>query len=177
MNFLQLYTNFKAIRRPGKSGPAVFAFSDPRPPLRDFTQNIDARAKPSLHKPIAGLTSRGFGKTDVFGASPVASALDQRTERDPSTPSVTLSRCSNSANQFFCSLKLRSCRTRAVQGKTTLEHLAAGQKAQTGGCCRSTESVIVVYRSSWRKIFCQKTSYQQKAKKGETRKSSEQQST
>jgi len=91
VNFLQLYTNFKAIRRPGKSGPAVFAFSDPRPPLRDFTQNIDARAKPSLHKPIAGLTSRGFGKTDVFGASPVASALDQRTGRDPSASGFTLS--------------------------------------------------------------------------------------
>ena len=168
----------QAIRKPGKSSPAVFAFYDPRPLLRDFTKNIDAKAKPSLHKPITGLTSRGFCPTDVFGASPVASALDQRTGRDPGTPSFTLacrSHTQTEKRRFFCKLKLRSCRMRSAEGKTTLEHRIAYDEAQTRGCYRLTEFEIVVPRSSWRKIFCQKTSDQQKAEKGKTGKSFEQQ--
>jgi hypothetical protein len=179
MILLQFYTSFQAIRRPGKSGPAVFTFYDPRPPLRDFTKNIDSKAKPSLHKPTTGLTSRGFCETDVFGASPVASALDQRTGREPSTPSFTLScrvQIQTDRRGFSCKLKLRSCRMRSERGKTTLEYQNAHEKSQTGGCPRSTKFVIVVPGSSWRKIFCKQTSYQQKAEKGETRKSFEQRS-
>ena len=41
MVLLQSRTRFKAIRTPGKGGPAVFAFYDPRPPLRDFTKEMD----------------------------------------------------------------------------------------------------------------------------------------
>ena len=167
----------KAIRRPGKSSPAVFAFSDPKPLLRDFTKNIGAKAKPSLHKPIPGLTSRGFCPTDVFGASPVASALDQRTGRDPGTPTFTLAcrlHTHTEERRFFCKLKLRSCRMRSAEGKTTLERQNAREKAQTEGCRRSTEFEIVVPRSSCRRIFCQKTSYQQ-AEKGKTGKIFEQQ--
>jgi hypothetical protein len=172
MVLLQFYTNFKAIRKPSKSGPAVFAFYDPRPPLRDFTKNIDAKAKPSLHKPTTGLASRGFYETDVFGASPVASALDRRTGRDPGTPSFTLScRLQTQAErtEFFCHLQLCSCRTRSAEGKTTLENQNARQKAETSGCRRSTEFVIVVPRSSWRKIFSKKRATSTKAEKGETR--------
>jgi hypothetical protein len=173
MVLLQFYTNFKAIRKPSKSGPAVFAFYDPRPPLRDLTKNIDAKAKPSLHKPTTGLASRGFYETDVFGASPVASALDRRTGRDPGTPSFTLScRLQTQAErtEFFCKLQLCSCRTRSAEGKTTLEYQNARQKAQTSGCRRSTEFVIVVPRSSWRrKIFSKKRATSTKAEKGETR--------
>ena len=168
----------KAIRKPGKNSPGVFAFSDPRPLLRDFTKNIDAKAKPSLYKPIPGLASRGFCPTDVFGASPVASALDQRTGRDPGTPSFTLACWSHTQTEerrFFGKLELRSCRMRSAEGKTTLERQNAREKAPTEGCCRSTEFEIVVPSSSWRKIFCQKKSYQQKAEKGKTGKSFEQQ--
>jgi hypothetical protein len=40
-------TRTQAIRKPGKSGPAVFAFCDPGPSLRDFTKkNLLERQNP-----------------------------------------------------------------------------------------------------------------------------------
>src|SRR5437660_9316066 len=63
MVLLQLPTRFKAIRKPGKAGPAVFAFCDPGPPLRGFTKNIDAKAKPSASiSPSLDLHAEGFAK-------------------------------------------------------------------------------------------------------------------
>src|SRR5207302_8485821 len=63
MVLLQLPTRFKAIRKPGKSGPAVFAFWDPGPPLRGFTKNIDAKAKPSASiSPSLDLGAEGFAQ-------------------------------------------------------------------------------------------------------------------
>jgi len=40
-------TTTQAIRKPGKSGPAVFALCDPGPRLRDFSKKIYSKAKPS----------------------------------------------------------------------------------------------------------------------------------
>jgi hypothetical protein len=85
-------TTTQAIRKPGKSGPAVSALSDPGPPLRDFSKKIYSKAKPLCHKPTTWLTHRGFCEADFFGASPVASALDLRTGRDPDTQTFTISR-------------------------------------------------------------------------------------
>jgi hypothetical protein len=82
----------KAIRKPGKSGPAVFALPNPGPQLRDFTKKISCKAKPSAsRKPTTWLTHRGFCEADFFGASPVASALDLRTGRDPDTQTSNIS--------------------------------------------------------------------------------------
>jgi hypothetical protein len=85
-------TMTQAIRKPGKSGPAVFALCDPGPPLRDFSKKIYSKAKPLCHKPTTWLTHRGFCEADFFGASPVASALDLRTGRDPDTQTFTIPR-------------------------------------------------------------------------------------
>jgi hypothetical protein len=172
MMVVQFCTSFQAIRKPGKKRPAVFAFWDPGPPLRDFTKNIDSKAKPSLPKPTTGLTSRGFYETDVFGASPVASALDRRPGRDPGTPSFTLAcRLQTETEQigFLGKLKLPSCRMPSAEGKTTLECQHRRQKAETGRYHRSTEFVIGVPRPSWRKNFSKEKSCQQKAEKGEAR--------
>lgn len=55
--------SFKAIRKPGKSGPAVFAFSNPGPPLRDFTKNIRLKNKTlCLDKPSLGSQAEDFAK-------------------------------------------------------------------------------------------------------------------
>lgn len=151
----------KAIRKPGKSGPAVFAFSDPRPLLRDFTKNIDAKAKPSTStSPNPGLASRGFYDTDVFGASPVASALDQHTGRGPSMSGFTLScRVTNlhAANRIFLQMESSFLPNAMLGSKTTLEYRNGYEKAQTGGCYRSTEFVIVVSRLSWRNFLPKKS--------------------
>jgi hypothetical protein len=77
------------IWRPGKSGPATFAFLDPGPPLEGFT-------KESLEKPNplqAILYSQRVRLSRFFGASPVASALDLRHGRDPDAKELKLSCC------------------------------------------------------------------------------------
>lgn len=178
MVLLQLRTSFKAIRKPGKSGPAVFAFWDPGPPLQGFTKNIEAKAKPSASiSPFLDIRAEGFAKPMSSEPAPVASALDRHTGRDPSRPSFTLScRLQSYTRQaeFFVKLNVRSCRMPCSAGKTTLERQNACKKAQSGGYCRSTEFVIVVPTPSWRNIFLQKKCHQQK---GETRQSFGQQST
>jgi hypothetical protein len=169
----------KAIRKAGKSSPAVFAFSDPRPLLRDFTKNIAAKAKPSTStNPILGLRAEGFRKPmssePALSHRPWISTLGatQHVGLYPIMPSYKLTR---GEQDSFDRLKVLSCRMRSDEGKTTLERQNARAKAQTEGCYRSTEFEIVVPRSSCRKIFCQNTSSQQKAEKGETGKSFEQQ--
>ena len=181
MVVLQLHTSFKAIRRPGKSSPAVFAFYDPGPLLRDFTKNIDARAKPSAFiSPPLGSRAEGFAKPmssepapshrpwiDGLGATPARRALPYHADYKV-----------NLGNEnFFLKLKVRPCRMRSAAGKTTLERQNACAEAQTRGCRRSTEFVIVVPRAAWRNIFSKRTSYQRKAEKGERKNSFGQQST
>ena len=54
-------SNFKAIRKPGKGGPAVFAFGNPGPPLRDFTKNIRLKNKTLCpDKPWLGSQAEGL---------------------------------------------------------------------------------------------------------------------
>ena len=50
-----------------------------------------SKAKPSAPSRSLGSRAEGFAQADFFGASPVASALDLRTKRDPDTQSFTLS--------------------------------------------------------------------------------------
>jgi hypothetical protein len=104
-------TTTKPRRKPGKSRPAVFAFCDPGPSLRDFTKKIYSQAKPSATSRTTWLTHRGFREADFFGASPVASALDLRTGRDPDTQTFTISRSFRShgaGTGIFCKLE-HSC--------------------------------------------------------------------
>ena len=195
--------SFKAIRKPGKNGPAVFAFSDPRPLLRDFTKNIDAKAKPSLHKPLG---SRGEGSAKPMSSEPAKTkpsapishpwahrqkvlrsrflrsqprrigpgsahwARPQHAEPYPTMPVTKLIW----TNRIFCELLVRSCRLPSRQVKQQWD-VRMHTKTQTGGCCRSTELLIVVPRPSWCNIFLQKTWRQRKAEKDETTKSFEQQ--
>src|SRR5215467_11045043 len=106
----------KAIRKPGKSGPAVFAFYDPRPPLRDFTKNIDSKAKPSTStNPLLGSRAEGFAKPmslepapshrpwiSTLGATPACRALRYHAQLQSYTRRTG----------FFCKLKVPSCRMR-----------------------------------------------------------------
>jgi hypothetical protein len=177
MILLQFRTSFKTIRRPGKSGPAVFACCDPGPSLGDFTKNIDAKAKPSASiSPSVDLRAEGFAKPmssepapshrpwiSTPGATPVGRAL----------PYHAGDKGTQGKQYFLGKPNLRACRMRCSAGKTTLEHQNACSEAQTRGCCRSTEVVIVVPRLSWRNIFFQKTCHPQE---GEIRKNIGQQS-
>jgi hypothetical protein len=89
---LAMLTPTQPIRKPGKSGPAVFAFYDPGPQLwRLHQKNLSKTKTLCLDEPIIRLTRRGFDEADFFGASPVASALDRRSGRDPDTHTSTLS--------------------------------------------------------------------------------------
>ena len=92
MVLLQLRTRFEAIRTPGKSGPGGLRVLGSRASAARLHQKHRRQSKTlCFHKPVTGLTRRGFCETGVFGASPVASALDRHTGRDPSRPSPTLS--------------------------------------------------------------------------------------
>ena len=74
---IAMLTSTQPIRKPGKSGPAVFAFNDPGPRLwRLHQKNLLKTKTLCLGEPTTGLTRRGFDEADFFGASPVASALD-----------------------------------------------------------------------------------------------------
>jgi len=55
-------TTTQAIRKPGKSGPAVFALCDPGPRLRDFSKKIYSKAKPSATSRQLGSRTEGFAK-------------------------------------------------------------------------------------------------------------------
>ena len=106
----------KAIRKPGKNSPGVFAFSDPRPLLRDFTKNIDAKAKPSTStSPILSLRAESFTKPmssepapshrpwiSTLGATPASRALPYHAGLQTYTRRTG----------FFCRLKVLSCRMR-----------------------------------------------------------------
>ena len=168
--------SFKAIRKPGKNGPAVFAFSDPRPLLRDFTKNIDAKAKPSLHKPL-GSRAEGFAKPmssepapshrpwiGALGATPACRAIPYHAGYKINLDQQDFLRAASS----FLPITIQA-------GTTTVGCQNACENAQTGGCYRSTKLLIVVPRPSWCNIFLQKTWRQRKAEKDETTKSFEQQ--
>lgn len=170
---LRQLRSFQAIRKPGKISPAVFAFWNPGPPLRDFTKNIDLKAKPSLRKP-PGLRAESFAKPmssepapshrpwiSALGATPARWALPYQARLQSYTPRSGL----------FCMLRVRACRRPYSAVKHHLEYRNACKEAETGGCCRSTELVIVVPRPSWRNIFLQKTWYQQRSRQGNTRRS------
>jgi hypothetical protein len=80
------------IRKPGESRPAVFAFYDPGPQLwRLHQKNLLKTKTLCLDEPTIRLTRRRLWEADFFGASPVASALDRHTGRDPDTHTATLS--------------------------------------------------------------------------------------
>ena len=165
--------SFKAIRKPGKSGPVTFAFSNQGPPLPDFTKNIRLKNKTLCpDKPSLGPQAEGFAKPmssepapshrpwiSALGATPARRAL-------PYHPGYKVTR---GEQDVFCKLKVRSCRMPARSSKTTLVYRNGCEKAQTGGCCRSTEFVIVVPRPTWRNIFLPKAWHQQRSNQGETR--------
>jgi hypothetical protein len=82
-------TKNKAIRMPGKERPATSQVVIQKPPTtKPHPRNLAKNTKPSadqLIKPIAeGLEYR------FFGASPVSSALDHFTGRDPGKASTTI---------------------------------------------------------------------------------------
>ncbi len=70
---------------PGKSGPAIFAFLCPKPPLGSFTKAIGLGS--SMPSWRSGKHSRVLRHrrafADCFGANSVASALGSSTRRDP----------------------------------------------------------------------------------------------
>ncbi len=63
-------------RKPGKTGPAVFAFIYPRPPLKGFTIQMHQKQNPRDHSRVLLLPIRN-------GASPIASALGIRSGATP----------------------------------------------------------------------------------------------
>ena len=76
-------------RSKGKRKPSV-AFTYPEPPLGDFTKVMLG----CLQKQTPPQPSAGWGCfADYFGASPVASALDLRTRRDPGADRVQRTMC------------------------------------------------------------------------------------
>lgn len=78
--------------KPGKNRPAASAFLIQGPPLGSFTQESLEKPKPSARPAAHRLICRGFVQNSrFFGASPVASALDLRIERDPEANGSTLS--------------------------------------------------------------------------------------
>jgi hypothetical protein len=168
MILLQLRTRFKAIRKPGKSGPAVFAFWDPGPPLRGFTKNIDAKAKPSASiSPSLDSCAEGFAK-------PMSSEPAPSHRPWIGTPGATPAGCAlpyhasykvtQGEQNLFCKLNVCSCPMRCSAGKTIGTPRNACAEAQTRRCCRSTEFVIVVPRSSRRNIFSKKRATSKKAR-------------
>jgi hypothetical protein len=168
---VQLSASCQAIRMPGKNRPAAFAFYDPGPPLRGFTKNINPKAKPSASiSPPLDPCAEGFAKPmssepapshrpwiGTLGATPAHHALRYHAD----------SKANLCQQDFLRKLKVRSCRMRFASAKTTLEQQNACAEAHSRGCYRSTKFVIVVPGASWRNIFSEKTSCQQKAKKGE----------
>ena len=106
-----------AIRKPGKA--ARLSSRSMIQGLRSggFTKEIRFKPKPSAaNSPALGSTRRGFWKADFFGASPVASALDRCTGRDPDTHSSTLSSPTHSCgngNQEFSWAKTFHSRTKS----------------------------------------------------------------
>ena len=126
----------KAIRKPGKSGPAVFAFSDPRPLLRDFTKNIDAKAKPSTStSPILSLRTEGFTKPmssepapshrpwiSTLGAAPACRALPYHAEL----------RTYTRPTGFFLQVESSFLPNAMLGSKTTLKHRNGFEKAKSG---------------------------------------------
>jgi hypothetical protein len=171
---------FKAIRRPGKGSPAVFALCNPGPSLRDFTKNIGVQNKTLCpDKPSLGSQAEGFAKPmssepapshrpwiSALGATPACRALPYHAGLQSYTWRI----------RFLGKLKVRPCRMRARNSKTTLIYRNGCENAPTEGCRRSTEFVIVVPGSIWRNIFLPKTWRHRKAEKDETTKSFEQQS-
>ena len=127
----------KAIRKPGNSGPAVFAFSDPRPLLRDFTKNIDAKAKPSTStSPILSLRAEGF--TKPMSSEPAPShrpgsahwARPQHVGLYPIMPHYKLTR----GEQDFLQIESSFLPNATLGSKTTLEYRNGYEKAQIEGC-------------------------------------------
>jgi hypothetical protein len=112
----QLRPCFQTIRKPGKTGPAVFAFSDPRPLLRNFTKNIDSEQNPLPRSTLTGSGDRGFGENRCLRSQHRRIGLDQRTGRDPSMPSLPYHAQLQSYTRptgFFCKWTVLSCRMRS----------------------------------------------------------------
>ena len=78
--------------RPGKKRPATSAFLIQGPPLRNFTKESLEKPKPSARPADSSTHLQRVQHSRFFGASPVASALDLRLERDPEANGSTLSR-------------------------------------------------------------------------------------
>ena len=74
-------SRLKAMGRPGKTGPAIFAFTSPRPSLRSSTKLMGGKTTPSDPQTRGCCLS-----ADHFGASPVASALGIRSGATPRGP-------------------------------------------------------------------------------------------
>jgi len=83
-------------RKPGQNRPAAFAFLIQGPPLWSFTQESLEKAKPSARSVGSSPHLQRVQHSRFFGASPVASALDLRIERDLDVIGSTLSRLARS---------------------------------------------------------------------------------
>jgi len=76
----------KAIGAPGKTSPAIFAFTLSKASAPELHQKNMANPNPQNQNPLLRILTRGFWPSaDFFGASSVASALDLRRGRDPVT--------------------------------------------------------------------------------------------
>ena len=152
---LSLLRGFKTIRKPGKSGPAVVAFLDPGPPLRDFSKKICSKNKIlCVDKPTSGSRTEDLAKPissepapshrpwiGTLGATPERRALPYHAGYE-----FNASRAS-----FFPRLEVGSCRNQPSRGKTTkttTELQNARAKTHYGEYCRSTELAAVVPRPS-----------------------------
>ena len=82
-------TKNKAIRMPGKVRPAASQLVIQKPPTtQPHPSNLAKNTKPSTDQLIS--QSQRVSNTDFFGASPVSSALDHFTGRDPGKASTTI---------------------------------------------------------------------------------------
>ena len=173
-------TQLQSNKEAGQKRPGSLRVFESRASAPRLHQKHPTQKQNPLPRSTTGLTGRGFCETDVFGASPVASALDQRalgaTPARRALPYHAGLQSYTRPTGFFCKLKVRSCGMRCAGIKQHWYTRNGCEKAQTGGRYRSTEFVIVVPRPTWRNIFLQKTWHPRKAEKDEMTKSFEQQS-
>ena len=89
-------TKNKAIRMPGKERPATSQLVIQKPPTtKPHPRNLAKTRNPLLTS--SSSQSQRVSHTDSFGASPVSSALDHFTGRDPGKASTTIARQSSSS--------------------------------------------------------------------------------
>lgn len=171
--------NFQSNKEAGQKRPGRLRVLESRASAPKLHQKHSTqKQKPLPDKPPLGSQAEGF--TKPMSSEPAPShrpgsahwARPRHAEPYPIMPVTKLIW----ANRILVRAASSFLPILSQAGKTTVECQNACEKAQTRGCCRSAELLIVVPRPSWCNIFLQKTWQQRKTEKDETTKSFEQQS-